>query len=189
LFLPKEIPELLAIIDQKTLRVHPPSDLLLLCGGEVDVKANFPKSFRDAFSQLCSQPVLNDYNFLISEEFNPFAPEVRYRNWLDFESDLAQVSAVVLLFSESYGSVAELGAFSVQLDISGKILVGIDSKTYEESSFVKNGPIKFLVDTYGQSSLMVMDNKQIGIDTLKDLSKIDTQRFLSDPETWVTVHT
>lgn len=177
MFLPSKIPELLSVIDLESLRVHPPSNLLLLCGGKIDVKENFPPSFRDAFSKLCDKPVLNQHVFLIPEEYDPFAPDVRYSNWLDFENDLAQISDVVLVFSESFGSAAELGAFSVQSDVSGKILVGIDSKTYEDSSFVKNGPIKALTDAYGPSSLMVMDNDQIDIKTLEDLSKINMSRF------------
>lgn len=177
MFLPSTIPELISVIDLESLRVHPPSNLLLLCGGKVDVKENFPPSFRDAFSKLCDKPILNQHVFLIPEEFDPFDPHVRYSNWLDFENDLAQISDVVLVFSESFGSAAELGAFSVQSDVSGKILVGIDSKTYEESSFVKNGPIKALTDAYGSSSLMVMENEQIGIGNLKDLSNINMSRF------------
>lgn len=148
-----------------------------MCGGQVDATANFPPSFRDAFSKLCSKPTLKRYAFLIPEEHNPFDPDVQYGNWLDFENDLAQISDVVLVFSESFGSVAELGAFSVQADVSAKMLVGIDYKTYKGSSFVKNGPIKALTDKYGPSSLMVMDNQQLGIRTLDDLSTIDMQRF------------
>jgi hypothetical protein len=70
---------------------------------------------------------------------------------MDFEKFIASISRIVLLVSESIGSVAELGAFSQINEISPKLLVFINSDIYGKNSFIKDGPIRFLEKRNEQS--------------------------------------
>lgn len=135
-----DIADLVERIDVSTLRVSAPTPIILLCGGKVDVIAPKPTSLRAAYTQIYGRPALKSYATVTPEDFRIFAPDGPYKDWLTFEREFAQIVDLVVLFSESYGSVAELGAFSVVDEIASRLLVVIDDKNYGESSFIKLGP-------------------------------------------------
>jgi hypothetical protein len=112
-------------IDASTLRVRAPTPIILLCGGRIDIKPK-PASLREAYTQIYGRPGLKSYSTVTPEEFRIFAPDGPYKDWLSFEREFAQIVDLVVLFSESSGSVAELGAFSVVEEIASRLLVVID---------------------------------------------------------------
>jgi hypothetical protein len=93
------------------------------------------------------------------------------------ESDLAEISELVILFSESYGSAAELGAFTVIKEISSRLLVVIDDSNYNRGSFVRYGPLLFLENTYGASSVFVLDRVEFGFSRIGDVRTLVVPNF------------
>ena len=113
-----DIPDLVGYVDVKSIRVHAPAPAIFLCGGEVDAKVASPPSLRDAFMRIHHTPPFSRYLTILAEDLNAFFPEGEYKDILKFETDIAQICDLIILFSESYGSAAELGAFSMIEEIA-----------------------------------------------------------------------
>lgn len=67
-----------------------------------------------------------------------------YQDLLRFESDLAELSSLTVLFSESPGSIAELGSFAVLKTIQERLLVVMHQEDAYQESFIWRGPVLFL---------------------------------------------
>jgi hypothetical protein len=65
-----------------------------------------------------------------------------YDNLIDFERDAASLAKAIVLFSESAGSFAELGAFCMDDVLAERLFVVIDAEHYGAGSFIAHGPIK-----------------------------------------------
>ena len=87
-----EIPDLVECMDAKTIRVHAPTAVLFLCGGQRDLTAPKPKSLRDAFLRIHDEAAFRKYDVLIAEDLNAFFPKGNYKDILSFESDFAQIA-------------------------------------------------------------------------------------------------
>ncbi|MGM5033022.1 retron St85 family effector protein [Tardiphaga sp. 803_E3_N1_3] len=159
-------------MDITSLRVHSPTPLLFLCGGEINAKSEKPPSLREAFSRLVYGKPFKKYSTLISEELNAFFPKGHYRDILTFEAHIAQISELIVLFSESFGSAAELGAFSMVKDIAHRLLVVIDDKNYNDESFISLGPIRALENKFGETSICVLNRADIGIKSIEDVADV-----------------
>ena len=97
---------------------------------------------------------------------------------LEFESDLAQIAELIILFCESEGSFAELGAFAQDDEISRKLLVIIRNKYADADSFITLGPIAKLKNRHEHSVFSIVDaqigmsdgsHESISLDDLKNL--------------------
>jgi len=164
-------------VDTETIRVHAPSPVIFVCGGPYDVTSPVPLSFRDAFLRAAHREPFARHTILVAEELNAFFPSGGYRDILSFESDIAQIADLIILFSESYGSAAELGAFSVVEEIAAKLLVVIDEKNHNDNSFIRLGPLRALEITYGDNSCCVLNCDDINIKSIHTLSTIDISAF------------
>lgn len=136
-----------------------------------------PKSLRDAFIRIQHNPPFSKFKIILAEEFNGFFYRGSYTDILSFEADLAQISQLIMLFSESFGSAAELGAFSMVKEIASRLLIIIDDKNYIEDSFIKFGPIRSLEVLYGPSSICVLNHRDLNISDIASLSSIDLKAF------------
>lgn len=165
-------------MDPATLKVRAPTRVLFVCGGRVGNGARSIKSLRDAFVKVKGRTPLDRYHVVLAEDAKPFAPE-GYRDLLRFESDIAQISELVMLFSESAGSFAELGAFTMHDDLSRKLLVVIDDHYDQQESFIRLGPMKFLEERYGDASVYVIDRTGVGIGKTGGVSKLNLTEFHS----------
>lgn len=163
--------------DAKSLHVRAPSPIILLCGGPIDVKTPKPESLREAYTLVYGRPALKDYATVTPEEFKIFAPDGNYQDWLSFESEFAQIVDLIVLFSESYGSVAELGAFTMVEEIALRLLVVMDDKNYSDPSFVKLGPVRRLEGKYGKSVVCVLNRQAINIPDITKVADVDLDSF------------
>lgn len=157
------------------IHVSIPSKTMLVCGGYAQASSPI-KSLRGAFLRFAyDKKPFSSYEIIIAEELQEQYEKSNYKDLLMFESDLAQVSSLILLFSESYGSAAELGAFCILETIAERLLVVIDAENYDSVSFVKQGPLKRLLDTTSPYSVHVLYKEELGINsfTEAELSKID----------------
>ncbi|WP_283816658.1 retron St85 family effector protein [Phenylobacterium glaciei] len=152
-------------MDANTIRVQAPTPVVFLCGGAIsDLKIKNPQSLRDAFYKIIDNPVLKGRHMIMAEDVNVYyLSRAAYRDLLSFETDLAQVCELVIIFPESEGSIAELGAFSVIEEISERLLVVPRDKKFTEKSFVKLGPLLALTNRFGARSVYVLDDDDIGM--------------------------
>ena len=123
-------------------RIQYPQDKIFFCGGKISPDGQF-RSLRHYLydNRLQAFPT---YSVVLAEKAAEQFDSRVYDDLMEFERYIASISRIVLLVSESPGSIAELGAFSQITEISEKLLVFLHSRYYAESSFVKDGPIRYL---------------------------------------------
>jgi len=80
------------------------------------------------------------------ENFPDWLNDSVYPDLLTFEEDLAQTSTLVIIAVESPGSIAELGAFSVNDDLKNKIVILMSEHHHNQRSFITLGPVRQLKD-------------------------------------------
>ncbi len=168
----------LNLVNFDDIRVHQPSSIFLVCGGEQDVKKLHPCSLRDAYLRFCITEEFDKHTPLLAEDLTKVYERANYNDILSFESDIAHICSLVILFSESYGSAAELGAFSITKPIAKKLFVVIDDKNFEDNSFVKLGPLRHLQMTQGEESVCVLNRKDVAINEIDNLENIDKKFFI-----------
>lgn len=86
-------------------------------------------------------------NLVVPEHFKDWLHDSNYPDLVTFESDLAYTSTLVVIALESAGSIAELGAFSVLKQLSPKVVAILSEYHHEQSSFIKLGPLRQLLET------------------------------------------
>lgn len=141
--------EKIAIEDAK---VRPFDGFIFLCGGLVDATSHHPRSLRDA---ICREAVKHPHiesRIRLAEEFKEWADDGHYQDLLTFEEHIAELSEVIVLALESPGAIAELGLFSAMDSFRSKLIVFVATSHYEQPSFIKLGPIKFLENSQGNTS-------------------------------------
>ncbi|WP_293335257.1 retron St85 family effector protein [Parvibaculum sp.] len=158
--------------------MHAPTSVIFLCGGEVGDTGLPPKSLRDALVRISHRSVLAKYDVRCAEEMEWALPVGEYLELLEFEADIAQISDLIILFSESEGSIAELGAFSVIDEIARRMLVFVDHKNYADTSFISLGPLGFLTRKHGDEYVSVLQLQDLGIEDIKKPGDIDLDAFL-----------
>jgi hypothetical protein len=104
-----------------------------------------------------------DYIILLAESAAPLTTEAGYDDLLRFESDIAQVVGLILLFAESAGSLAELGSFAVMPTVSPSLLAVLDDYYYNRSSFIRNGPVQYLENEHDEQWVTVLERAAVGI--------------------------
>ncbi len=102
--------------------------------------------------------MLNGIDFLQVEEIIEFFDkDSPYLDLVKFETDLAQICELVILFSESPGSFVELGSFAAVEEIAEKLLVAIQAKYLSRSSYISKGPVSSLRREYPNSVFTFSD--------------------------------
>lgn len=144
--------------------VYSPEPFVLLCGGErTDINIVSPKSLRDAFLKSDFYRSVKNADVRQIEDIRDyFDKDSPYSELLTFERHIAQLSDLVLLFSESPGSFAELGAFASHKDIAQKTLVVIQQKYLGRDSFIAKGPIAYF-NSVSKKSVFSLTNASIGL--------------------------
>lgn len=159
------LPPFVEFIDTKGLFVRAPTQAIFLCGGKVAPKLRGTiKSLRDAFLRIPDNPALTDRRVLLAEDVNVFyLARPAYADLLSFETDFAQICELILLFSESQGSIAELGAFSMVPEIASRLMVVVRSAFANDRSFIRLGPLLHLIRSYGPEAVFVLDDDDVGL--------------------------
>jgi hypothetical protein len=111
-----------------------------------------------------------------------------YAELVEFESDIAQISDLIVLFSESAGSLAELGAFTKDDEISSRMLVFVDNEKYADPSFIKLGLLDYLTRKYGKEAVSVLQLGDLKITKISDLSTLDLDRLAASANGALTFH-
>lgn len=168
--------DLISLIRADSLRVRSPSSVVFLCGGAINDDLDDPVVLRDAFYRLSSKLDLN-YRVVLAEKAKPLTAEAGYHDLLRFESDIAQIVGLILLFAESAGSLAELGAFAALEPIAPSLLAVLCSAHYDAQSFIRNGPVAYLENMHGDEAVHVLDCSEIGLDNDGRIVSLDLAAF------------
>jgi hypothetical protein len=172
-------------LDADKIHVRAPTNVIFLCGGQISsLSEPIPLSLRDAFLKILDNPAIAGSDIIQAEDItSDLAFFNRYDNLLDFETDLAQLVELIVLFCESEGSLAELGAFALINEIAQRLFVIVREKHWNELSFIKLGPLKFIENNYGRDSIYVIDDVAVGLKG-SDASGVDInalKALLTDP--------
>lgn len=168
----------------KGLHVRSPTNVVFLCGGPYSERGKGRiKSLRDAFLRVSLHPALADSEVILAETFTKqFEFSSRYTDILQFEADLAQIAELIILFCESEGSFAELGAFAHDDEISKRLLVVIRERYANSGSFISLGPIARLRNQ-SDNSVYTVDDTVLGTrgKSYADISLDELKRSLDTP--------
>lgn len=115
---------------------------IFLCGGPVSADGEKFESCRDVFFRYTRRKecIFREKVVLAEQVFRYFEHSA-YTDLLRFETDLAELSALTVIFSESPGSIAELGSFAVLKPLKDRLLVVIHEDDAYQESFIWRGPI------------------------------------------------
>lgn len=154
------LPTFIENLNVGSIRVHPPRAFILLCGGVVETIHNPPASLRDHYLRKALAKGEIKAELIQIEEINEYYnKDAPYDDFVDFERDIAQLSELVLLFSESPGSFAELGTFSSFIEIYEKTLVVIRIKHANGTGFIARGPLEKLRKISPRSVYTISDGE------------------------------
>lgn len=134
---------------------------------------------RDAFLKALNNRVMENSTWLNAEEVTKkFDFFDTYDDVLLFETELAQIVKLIVLFCDGVGSAAELGAFAAIDEILERLFVVVREHHYIADSFIKLGPLRRIEKKIGRGAIAVISDKDVGMSE-KDVSKIDKDVFVS----------
>lgn len=158
------LPAFTEYVDLNRVYVEPPTQLVFVCGGRIDENSYRPQSIRDAFLRIKDNVGLQGSKVLLAERVTTFhISRPAYPDLLTFEIDFAQICELILLFSESQGSIAELGSFAMEHELASKLLVVVRDHHLQGDSFIKLGPLQYLKRHHGEHSVFVLNDDDSGI--------------------------
>lgn len=152
-------------LDGEKIHVQAASDVIFLCGGPFSkISDPTPLSLRDAFLKILDYKPLRNRDLIQAEDITQAQPFFdSYDNILEFEADLAQIVELILLFCESEGSLAELGAFAMIDEIAQRLFVVVRQKHWKQDSFIKLGPLRLIERKYGREFIYVVEDDDVGL--------------------------
>jgi len=137
--------EWISSIDLTKTRIVKFPSFIFLCGGPISKDQKNFLSCRDLFySYINKNKSSFRENIIRAEEVFEYFEHSEYKDLLRFERDLAELSSLTVLFSESPGSIAELGSFAVLNTIQERLLVIMHQDDAYQKSFIWRGPVLFL---------------------------------------------
>ena len=110
---------------------------IMLCGKKTEVNVNDNRSMTKSILIQNRQDIFIIYSEDIFDVLDNDEIDL-----LKFEEILVEISDGVIIFLESYGTAAELGAFTYLDSLARKTLVFSDIKFKNDKSFINSGPFK-----------------------------------------------
>ena len=169
-------PQFLAAATVSHSRVVDLPRLIFLCGGPIPanqkanatllgylaskISAKWP--WPASISYLSARHYTRDYlkeshpniakRIRMADDIRRWSENGVYTDLVTFETHLAALADVVVVFVESAGSIAELGAFSHLAEVRTKVLAFVQNSRYDDTrSYIKLGPLAFLEQQDDQS--------------------------------------
>lgn len=99
-------------------------------------------------------------------------------NALALEEWLADFSDIVIILVESYGTVAELGAFSLSSALRKKLLAILDKTYANDESFINTGPVRWIDSESKFKPCIYTDFKTI-LTCMPEVEDRLTKKFMS----------
>jgi hypothetical protein len=119
--------------------------LIFLCGGQTASSGEPHRSARDFFLRHLElrHRELSE-RISLAEKINDWFDENAFPDLLDVEEHIADLCDLIILFVESAGSIAELGAFAASATLCPKTIAVLNGKHLSSRSFISDGPIRRL---------------------------------------------
>lgn len=144
----------MSAIDVFKSLVHPAStriislpDIVLVFGGKLGAGEASARQMFINWLLVHQHPI---YPLLRTpEQYEDWDSFEGYDNLIDFEREAGSLAKAIVLFSESPGSFAELGAFCMDSILAERLFVVIDEQNYAAGSFIAHGPIKKIENHHG----------------------------------------
>jgi hypothetical protein len=149
-------------VDPDKIRlIRRPKIILIFGSGPIGIEDEYRNSsFRNVFLNWTGE---NDHPLVGQFQLPEYFPEWNrfegYQNLVEFERDAGALCSAILLFSESEGALAELGAFCMDDVLSERLLVVIKASYFEQDSFVKHGPLRKLIGAHSDASVCVIESE------------------------------
>lgn len=120
--------------------------LVFLCGGPIPKSTEEPQSLRGLFLRRLEEisPDMLRRVRKAEDASRWHKMSNHYENLLDLEDHLACLAAMVLVFVESAGSIAELGVFCKAKEVSKKLVAVLEHGRLKDASFIQDGPLDVL---------------------------------------------
>jgi hypothetical protein len=132
-------------VDLGKTRVTQFPGFILICGGPTIAEPGIPTSLRDYIMRHLSLAYPAAASRIVTpEELSDWATDSVYPNIFELEDHLAALASVIVIFVESPGSIAELGAFCLLKGVTDKLLVFVQERHFKQSSFIRLGPLRYL---------------------------------------------
>ena len=117
-------------------------DLIFLCGGPIARNGAF-LSARDFFYRYLLRNLAWAKRIKLAEDISTwFQKDNAFPDLLQLENYLAHLAAATVLFVESPGSIAELGAFAASDELRPKTLAVLNTAYGSDKSFIADGPVR-----------------------------------------------
>lgn len=130
-------------IEKDSIKFVRPRKFVFLCGGVLDPSSSQYISVRDFFiKRKVLEGISVDY--VLAESANKLYENTKYKDLISFEEDVAKIAAIILVITESPGSLAELGAFASYEPLKSNLRLIVDAKHETDKSFIRDGPIRRL---------------------------------------------
>jgi hypothetical protein len=127
---------LIAHLQRTRYRFRRLDPVVFLCGGA-------GSRSRDALTDYLKKFV-PDLDVFYAERVWENIASLGERDALQMEGDLAKLADMVIIIVESAGTLTELGAFSLSRPLRKKLLPVVDERYFHDSSFIKNGPLRWI---------------------------------------------
>ena len=172
-----EVSQYFRQVNFRKVRTAPPPELIFLCGGKKDdPKNNFFRPLVEAELKKRGNNVVLAEDAMDWQGGQSFAKDL-----LELEKYYAALVSLIPIVCESFGAVAELGAFVSDEAIRNKLFVIIKEKYYsgeDSNSFIRHGPIKNFEDHTKRKSFSISnDNPE------NDLSEVCDEIVSCEPKT------
>src|ERR1017187_4095294 len=129
-------------VDRCKVRNTP--NLVFLCGGKVSEKGTY-KSARDYFYRhLKAHAPSIAARVKLAEDVSAWFRGGEFPDLLELENYLADLADMTVLFVESPGSIAELGAFAASKILRPKTLPVLNTYYDFDRTFISDGPVQKL---------------------------------------------
>lgn len=162
--------EFISIVDNTRAHVvHLPA-IIFVYGGAMRPTFDAPSpSMRDTFVNWAHDNTHKVAALLhMPEEYPEWNQFNGYDDLVEFERDAGCLSRAILLFLESPGGFAELGAFCVDPVLAERLFIVLYSKFYRANSFIDLGPLRLLKRVHGEfQAICPVDGS-----SLDDLKKV-----------------
>lgn len=175
-------------VNFQATRIERLPSIILVFGGKISVETGSEYlSCRNVFLNWAHSTKHNLSSYLRSpEEYPEWNTFEGYPNLIEFERDAGCLSSSILLFSESEGSIAELGSFVMDETLRERLLVVISKEHYQTISYITLGPIKLIesLDEADDSMFISESSEPKEFESeLEELINVLEKKFSSLPKT------
>ena len=109
---------ILLTLELKNFKIINVPNIIFICGGKIEQQAHeekkaFPASLRERMlNYLADEHSEIKDNCVVAESFKDYFQKGDYKNLLEFEGDIANISSLIVVCLESAGSLVEFGIFA-----------------------------------------------------------------------------